>query len=113
MSKVLWAITILILSTVCVGVVVFMPLAELGLLNSPNSVPLESSTWLQFTGIQNLVKFGRISLLTLTHGMQESPNFQYYAYFFFLGIALMLASVALIVIGHEEPQEKTVLPRKK
>ena len=113
MNKVPTAATVMILSAICLGITFFMPLSELGLLNSPHNVPPESNTWLQFPGIPQLVGFGRSSLLDVAHGVQNDPNFQFYAYFFFLGMALIAASVALIIVGREEPQEKTVLPIKK
>lgn len=41
------------------------------------------------------------------------PNYCYYAYALFLGIAMFLGSIAILAIGRYEAEEVTVIPVKK
>lgn len=43
----------------------------------------------------------------------KDPNYPYYAYGLFLGLAMFFASIAILAIGRYEAEEITVLPVKK
>jgi hypothetical protein len=43
---------------------------------------------------------------------KEDPNYQYYAYCLFLGLALIAAGVAIAVVGRLESEERTIIPQK-
>lgn len=45
--------------------------------------------------------------------LKNDPNASFYAYSFFLGIALIAAPIGLSLVGREEAEEKTILPVKK
>jgi hypothetical protein len=40
-------------------------------------------------------------------------NFGDYAYVMFMGLAMVAAAIAIVIVGREEAEEKTVLPLKK
>lgn len=42
-----------------------------------------------------------------------TKNFGDYAYSLFIGFALTLAAIAIILVGKEDAEEKTILPLKK
>lgn len=43
---------------------------------------------------------------------KEDPNVQYYAYSLFLGLALLAAGAAFVVVGKLESEERTLIPQK-
>lgn len=43
----------------------------------------------------------------------KDPNYPYYAYGLFLGLAMFFASIAILAIGRYEAEEVTVIPVKK
>jgi len=43
----------------------------------------------------------------------KNGHFGDYAYSFFLALALVVASIGIVLIGREEAEEKTILPVKK
>jgi len=45
--------------------------------------------------------------------LKDDPNYPFYIYSFFLGIAMTCAAIGLALVGREEAEEKTVLPAKK
>ena len=50
---------------------------------------------------------------TLVDLYLKDPNYPYYAYGLFLGVAMFLASIAILAIGRYEAEEVTVIPVKK
>ncbi len=88
------SIVVVIFALLTLGAAVFMPWAELGLPPGPLE-PVRQSLMGMFSGVQN------------------SPNFNFYVYSLFLGLALIAAAIAHNLIGREDSEEKTVLPVKK
>jgi hypothetical protein len=107
---------ILALALICVGIsLVLQPFAELGFTG-------KFPGWLQWAmgplGISKI--FSDLGQAEVSKSMQAflvsqgaGKNFGDYAYALFLFAALCVAAVAIILIGREDAEEKTVLPVKK
>ncbi len=106
MSKGLSVALIVLLGGACLLLTGLMPLAELGALNptAPEGVA---------KGIVEAVEPIRAAVVGMTGSLSQDPNFQYYIYALFLGLAMTVAAIAINVIGREDSEEKTVLPLKK
>lgn len=113
MNKGLSMILVLVFAAACVGLTSVMPLAELGLLNPIDKMPPEIKAWAESSGFISTAQSLHQSILGLVSGIQHDPNFQYYVYALFLGLAMTAAAIGINVIGREDSEEKTVLPVKK
>lgn len=107
MHKGLAIILVLLFAAACLLLTLLMPLAELGLLN-PGTAPAVPSQELT----QRLEPL-REAVSGFASHLHDDPNFQYYVYALFLGLAMTAAAVAINVVGREEAEEKTILPSKK
>jgi hypothetical protein len=109
-------ISIIVLAVLCVVVSLLMqPWAELGFTgNFP--------AWLAWAakpiGLEHF--FTELGNAPFAKAIQEflskqgaQANFGDYAYSLFLFAALMVAAVAIVLIGREDAEEKTLLPVKK
>jgi len=106
-------ILVLAFAGACFVLTWFMPLAELGLLNPLDKMPPEIKAWAESSGFISTAQSLHQSILGLVAGIQSDPNFQYYVYALFLGLAMTAAAIGINVVGREESEEKTVLPVKK
>lgn len=106
MNKGLLAALVFLFAGACLGMTALMPAAELGYLNPAYG---------QDAAQQALAALepARQAVADLARHLQDDPNFQYYIYALFLGLAMTAAAVAINLVGREEAEEKTVLPLKK
>jgi hypothetical protein len=106
-------ISIVILAAACFLVsIIFMPWSEL---NFTGNFP----TWLAWaTGPLGVTAFfhsipGGDSLTDFLKTQGAQKNFGDYAYVLFMGLAMVASAIAIVIIGREDAEEKTVLPVKK
>ncbi len=106
-----------ILAFVCLGAIVLMPLAELGLFNDSGNIPGFSVEMLKWLGMGELVErvadLRQLATDTVDRVSPDNPSFPYYVYSLILGVVMIVAAVAINLIGRLESEEKTVLPVKK
>jgi len=109
-------ILIVLLALTCLGVsLVMQPWAELGFTgNFPAWLawamdPLGVAKWFTQLGDTKLAK--DIYNFLIAH--QAPGHFGDYAYALFLFAAMIVAAVAIVLIGREDAEEKTILPVKK
>jgi len=112
-----------------VGVIIFfvigfillpiLPWAEIGGSNLPAGAHLPPivvgpfSIDLNSLGLNGLYDAVSNQLPMVVKKVENDPNYQYYVYSFFLGVAMIAAAIGLHLMGREESEEKTVLPVKK
>jgi hypothetical protein len=104
---------IFILALLCFGVsIIMLPWSELGF---NGQFPPWLACVLDPIGVAKM--FGSIPY---GHALQEfltkqgaRDNFGDYAYALFMFAALIMAAVAIVLIGREDAEEKTILPLKK
>jgi|SRR6516225_9437610 hypothetical protein len=108
-------VLIIVLAATCVIVsLILLPWAELGFKG-------DFPAWLSWlTGALGIDKcFNELGNCQFAKDIQEylvqqgAKNFGEYAYSLFLFIALVVAAIAIILIGREESEEKLLLPAKK
>lgn len=106
MNKGLSTALVFLFAVACLGLTALMPAAELGYLNptAPQDAAQQALASLEPA---------RQAVLDFAKHLHDDPNFQYYVYALFLGLAMTAASVAINLVGREEAEEKTVLPLKK
>jgi hypothetical protein len=104
---------IAILAAACFIVsVIFMPWSEL---NFTGDFP----TWLAWVmGPLGVASFFHSlpwgdSLKEFLSAQGAKTHFGDYAYALFMGVAMAVAAIAIVLVGREEAEEKTVLPIKK
>jgi len=106
-------IVITILAAACLLVsLILMPWSEL---NFSGNFP----TWLAWAmdplGVasffQSLPWAGPLKEFLTAQGAKA--NYGDYAYALFMGLAMVAAAIAIVIVGREEAEEKTVLPVKK
>jgi hypothetical protein len=123
MNKSLSLILIAIFGVGCLALTLFMPFTESGLIIAPEPNSVQAKQFAkcmpvdflaQVPGLAGLKDIGdSVAKMPAFAEMNKDPNAPYYLYAVFLGVAMMLASVAINVIGREDAEEKTVLPVKK
>jgi hypothetical protein len=109
-------IVIILLALICIGVSIMMqPWAELGF---SGNFPAWLSCIAQPTGVSEL--FTNLGKSNFAHDIQQylsdqgaKANFGDYAYVLFMFVAMIVAAIAIVLIGVEDAEEKTVLPVKK
>lgn len=87
-----------------------LPWAELGLKSGPAQIGPFSVSFSAFDGLYKAAYDGLPERLK---NLKDDPNYSFYVYSFFLGIAMISASIGLNLVGREESEEKTILPVKK
>jgi hypothetical protein len=88
-------ILVALFALLCLICTAFMPWAELGL---PAAGP--------FAGL-------REPMLNAFSHVKDQPGFEYYIYAVWLGLAMIVAAIAITIVGRLDAEEKTVLPVKK
>lgn len=109
-------IVIVMLALSCVAVSLIMqPWAELGF---TGNFPAWLSGIAEHTGLAEY--FNQLGKSDFAHDIQAylsgqgaKSNLGDYAYALFMFVALIVASIAIVLIGLEDAEEKTVLPIKK
>ena len=96
MNKVMPIISVLLFASLCLGMTLLMPWAELGF---PAPLPQ----------LEQL----RHDIAASLPGANDPQVFAYYVYSLFLGLALLSAAVGICMQGRDESEEVTVLPLKK
>ena len=108
------AVVILALAAGCLYFsLIFMPWAEMNFTGDFPPwcawalTPLHVSAYLD-----SFTKFG-LHLQNTLKSNGAANNFGDYAYVLMMSVAMVLAAVAIIVIGRDDAEEKTLLPTKK
>lgn len=104
-------VAVFVLTTL--GMTLFMPLSELGLINATNQIPQQARELADSLGLMNLCQAAYDTVMPTIKNAQNDPNFSYYVYSLFLGLAMVAAAIGINVVGREESEEKTILPIKK
>jgi hypothetical protein len=93
--------------------IVFMPWSELGF---TGNFPTWLNWLMQPLGVDKLFN----EMLPIGNQIRDflknagaTKNFGDYAYSLFIGFALTAAAIAIILVGKEDAEEKTILPLKK
>ncbi len=103
-----------VLALITILVSCLMPFAEIGLNDSTQSYPgwLQSVAGLLVTFYKPFMPIGNdLTKYLKTQGVMT--NLGDYAYIVFLSIAMLIASLAIGIVGREDATEKTVIPEKK
>lgn len=102
-----------IAAAVFVVSIVFMPWSELGF---TGNFPAWLDWLMQPLGVvkqfNDMLPIGD-HLKEFLQKAGATKNFGDYAYSLFIGFALTLAAIAIILVGKEDAEEKTILPIKK
>ena len=113
MNKGLSIALVAVFALVSLSMTFFMPAAELGLINAADQIPQKARSAAESIGIMSLCQSAYDVVAPVLKGAPKDPNFKYYAYSLFLGLAMVAAAIGINVIGREDSEEKTVLPIKK
>ena len=123
MNKPLTLILIAIFAFGCLALSVFMPFTESGLILAPEPNSIQAKQFAKCIPVELLAKVPGLSGLKEVGdsvakmpafaAMNKDPNAPYYLYSVFLAAAMIMASIAINVIGREDAEEKTILPVKK
>jgi hypothetical protein len=110
-------VLVLLFAAACVGISVFMPWAELGLPTSATAIPEPAKSVLSAVGMSGIFD-GLGGLKEQAAAIVKSvpshdTNFAYYVYSVFLALAMTAAALAILIVGKEDAEEKTILPEKK
>jgi len=106
-------IVISILATACFLVsVILMPWSELNFSgNFPNWIAWATGP-LGVAGFFHSIPWGdSLTEYLKTQGAQK--NFGDYAYALFMGMAMVASAIAIVIVGREDAEEKTIIPVKK
>lgn len=108
------SVIIAVLALTCVVISMLMTYAEIGLSDSVQSFPWWLQGLAQYLVIfyKPFIPIGK-DLVNFLHSHGVKNNLGDYAYVVFLGVALLIASIAIGLIGREDACEKTVIPEKK
>jgi hypothetical protein len=89
-----------------------MPWAELGLPTTAQDFPGPLKGLVTSLGLGGLFESVRQQVVNGILKVEHDPNFNFYVYSFFMGIAMIAAAIGICVVGREDAEEKTVLPSK-
>jgi heme exporter protein D len=105
-------VSTVILATSCLLIsVVLLPWAELGFSG-------KFPDWLNWAMTPHVTDFfycipGKEEFTKFLQNQGARANFGDYAYSLFMCLAITIAAVAIVIVGREDAEEKTVLPIKK
>jgi hypothetical protein len=113
-SGAIGAIGVLVFAGVCIILALVLPWAEIGLPATASAATFEFGPWNVSLGpLVDLCKSISSTAGGLLKAGQNDPNFNFYVYSCFLGLAMTAAAIGLHLVGREESEEKTILPVKK